>query len=221
MHVRIGALVQDANMLVPYADMLNHSFQPNCFFHWRFKDCMLEVMINAGQQINKGDEMTINYMSGKMNNMYMERYGFSSSVNPWDVIQFSGDSQIHLDSFLSVFNISGLPEDLYHNKSLSGAEDNFVDGAVLAAARTLPTWSDRDLPPIPSIERKAAKELQEECLKLLAEYPTTADEDQRILDSDPQMRRTLTAAIKYRLHRKLFIGKVIQALELYQDRILF
>ncbi|KAK1277676.1 hypothetical protein QJS04_geneDACA022734 [Acorus gramineus] len=80
MHVRIGALVQDANMLVPYADMLNHSFQPNCFFHWRFKDRMLEVMINAGQQINKGDEMTINYMSGKMNNMYMERYGFSSSV---------------------------------------------------------------------------------------------------------------------------------------------
>ncbi|KAK1308848.1 hypothetical protein QJS10_CPA09g00814 [Acorus calamus] len=221
MHVRIGALVQDANMLVPYADMLNHSFQPNCFFHWRFKDRMLEVMINAGQQINKGDEMTINYMSGKMNNMYMERYGFSSSVNPWDVIQFSGDSQIHWDSFLSVFNISGLPEDLYHNKSLSGTEDNFVDGAVLAAARTLPTWSDRDLPPIPSIERKAAKELQEECLKLLAEYPTTADEDQRILDSDPQMRRTLTAAIKYRQYRKLFIGKVIQALELYQDRILF
>ncbi|KAK1277673.1 hypothetical protein QJS04_geneDACA022733 [Acorus gramineus] len=86
---------------------------------------------------------------------------------------------------------------LKKDESLSGAEDNFVDGAVLAAARTLPTWSDGDLPPIPSIERKAAKELQEECLKLLAEYPTTADEDQRILDSDPQMRRTLTAAIKY------------------------
>lgn len=39
------------------ADMLNHSFQPNCFLHWRFKDRMLEVMINAGQQIKKGDEV--------------------------------------------------------------------------------------------------------------------------------------------------------------------
>lgn len=37
--------------------MLNHSFQPNCFFHWRFRDRMLEVMINAGQQIKKGEEV--------------------------------------------------------------------------------------------------------------------------------------------------------------------
>ncbi|XP_028554091.1 protein PLASTID TRANSCRIPTIONALLY ACTIVE 14 isoform X1 [Dendrobium catenatum] len=57
MKIRIGALVQNTNMLVPYADMLNHSFQPNCFFHWRFKDRMLEVMINAGQRIKKGDEV--------------------------------------------------------------------------------------------------------------------------------------------------------------------
>ena len=41
------------------ADMLNHSFQPNCFFHWRFKDRMLEVLINAGQQIKKGDEVCL------------------------------------------------------------------------------------------------------------------------------------------------------------------
>lgn len=37
--------------------MLNHSFQPNCFLHWRSKDRMLEVMINAGQRIKKGDEV--------------------------------------------------------------------------------------------------------------------------------------------------------------------
>ncbi|KAJ8433619.1 hypothetical protein Cgig2_023558 [Carnegiea gigantea] len=59
MQIRVGALVQDANMLVPYADMLNHSFQPNCFFHWRFKDRMLEVMINPGQRIEKGEEVRI------------------------------------------------------------------------------------------------------------------------------------------------------------------
>ncbi|KAM7264859.1 hypothetical protein ACFE04_002542 [Oxalis oulophora] len=155
MEMRIGALYQDANMLVPYADMLNHSFRPNCFFHWRFKDRMLEVMINAGQRIKKGEEMTVNYLPGQMNDVYMQRYGFSSSVNPWDVIQFSGNARIHLDSFLSIFNISGLPEEYYHNSRLSKNEETFVDGAVLAAARTLPTWSDGDLPPIPSVEKKA------------------------------------------------------------------
>ncbi|XP_015875020.3 protein PLASTID TRANSCRIPTIONALLY ACTIVE 14 [Ziziphus jujuba] len=221
MQMRIGALVQDANMLVPYADMLNHSFQPNCFFHWRFKDRMLEVMINAGQRIRKGDEMTVNYMSPQKNDMFMQRYGFSSSVNPWDVIQFSGNARIHLDSFLSVFNISGLPEEYYHNSRLSNSGDTFVDGAVIAAARTLPTWSDGDVPPMPGMERRAVKELQEECLQMLGEFPTTSKQDQKILDSMPQARRTLAAAIKYRLHRKLFMEKVIQALDIYQERILF
>ncbi|RZS08295.1 hypothetical protein BHM03_00039243, partial [Ensete ventricosum] len=59
----VGALVQDANMLVPYADMLNHSFQPNCFLHWRFKDRMLEVMINAGQRIKKGEEVSLAFVT--------------------------------------------------------------------------------------------------------------------------------------------------------------
>lgn len=221
MQIRIGALVQDTNMLIPYADMLNHSFEPNCFFHWRFKDRMLEVMINAGQRIKKGDEMTINYMSGQKNNFFMQRYGFSSAVNPWDDIQFSGSARIHLDSFLSVFSISGLPDEYYHNNRLSNDGDGFVDGAVIAAARTLPTWSNGDVPPVPSLERKAVKELQEECQQMLGKYPTTAQEDREILDSLPEPTRTLEAAIRYRLHRKLFIEKVIQALDIYQEQILF
>ncbi|GAV75045.1 SET domain-containing protein/Rubis-subs-bind domain-containing protein [Cephalotus follicularis] len=221
MQMRIGALIQYANMLVPYADMLNHSFQPNCFYHWRFKDRMLEVMINAGQRIRKGEELTVNYMHGQKNDMYMQRYGFSSSVNPWDVILFSGNARVHLESFLSVFNISGLPEEYYYNTGqISNDGDTFVDGTVIAAARTLPTWSDGDVPPIPSLEKKAVKELQEECQRMLAEFPTTSEQDQKILDSMPEAR-TLEAAIKYRLHRKLFMEKVIAALDIYQERILF
>lgn len=57
--------------------MLNHSFQPNCFFHWRFKDRMLEVMINAGQQIKKGDEVLVtNFLNLEYNN-YMPIYNGS------------------------------------------------------------------------------------------------------------------------------------------------
>ncbi|CAN0920088.1 Protein PLASTID TRANSCRIPTIONALLY ACTIVE 14 [Linum grandiflorum] len=221
MQMRVGALEQEANMFVPYADMLNHSPEPNCFFHWRFKDRMLEVMINAGQEIKKGEEMTVNYMKGQQNKMYMERYGFSSPVNPWDVIPFSGNSRIHLESFLSVFNISGLPEEYYHNYEIAGRGDSFVDGAVLAAARTLPTWSEGDVPPLPTVERKAVRELKEECQKMLAQYPTTSKEDQKILDSMEEPRRTLEAAVMYRMHRKMLIEKVIQALDMYLDRLLF
>ncbi|CAM8911523.1 unnamed protein product [Rhodiola kirilowii] len=223
MQMRVGSLVQDANLLIPYADMMNHSFQPNCFFHWRHKDRMFEVMINAGQQIKKGDEMTVNYMNGCTSDKLMESYGFSMSVNPWDVIQFSGNARIHLESFLSIFNISGLPEEYYYNtgRLSGGGGGRFVDGAVLAAARTIPTWSDKDLPPIPSQEQSAVKELQGQCQQMLAEYPTTSEQDQEILESMPESRRTFEAAIKYRLHRKLLLEKIIKALEIYQERLLF
>lgn len=56
-----------------------------------------------------------------------------------------------------------------------------MNGAVIAAARTLPMWSDGDMPPIPSMERKAARELQEECHQMLAEFSTTSRQDQQIL----------------------------------------
>lgn len=56
-----------------------------------------------------------------------------------------------------------------------------MDGAVIAAARTLPSWSEGDTPPIPSAERNAARELQEECHQILAMFPTTSDQDKQIL----------------------------------------
>lgn len=63
----------------------------------------------------------------------------------------------------------------------SGEDANFVDGAVIAAARALPTWSDGDVPPVPSTERKSARELQADCNQLLAEFPSTIEQDQQIL----------------------------------------
>ncbi|PAN17849.1 hypothetical protein PAHAL_3G159300 [Panicum hallii] len=220
MKMRMGAFIQDANILAPYADMLNHSPNANCFLHWRFKDRMLEVMIKAGHAIKKGDEMTIDYMSG-VNSKFMERYGFSSPTNPWELINFSSPAKIHMDSFLSVFNIAGLHDELYHNSALPSVETNFVDGAVVAAARALPTWSDGDVPAVPSVERKSAQVLQEECRQMLDSFSTTIEQDQQILDSDVHISKTREIAIKYRLHRKMLLQKIIDSLDIYQDRILF
>ncbi|KAH9292845.1 hypothetical protein KI387_041965, partial [Taxus chinensis] len=101
---------------------------------------------------------------------------------------FSGEAKIHLESFLSAFCIAGLADEFYHNDALSDEDDKFVDGAVLAAARTLPTWSEGDLPFLPSIEKKAVEELQEECWKLLGTFPTTVDEDIKMLDANSNGR---------------------------------
>lgn len=65
--------------------------------------------------------------------------------------------------------------------NLSNEGDTFVDGAVIAAARTLPTWSDGDVPPVPSAERKAVKTLQDECQKMLSGFATSSKQDQKLL----------------------------------------
>lgn len=64
--------------------------------------------------------------------------------------------------------------------ALPSVEANFVDGAVVAAARALPTWSDGDVPAIPSVERKSAQVLQE-CRQMLDSFSTTVEHDQQIL----------------------------------------
>ncbi|XP_024159087.1 uncharacterized protein LOC112166469 isoform X5 [Rosa chinensis] len=94
--------------------------------------------------------------------------------------QLSGNAGIHLDS-LSIFKISGLREKYYHNSHLSSGGGTFVDRAVIAAARALPIWSDGGCASNSSMERRAIKELQEECRQMLAAFPTNFKEDQNIL----------------------------------------
>lgn len=69
--------------------------------------------------------------------------------------------------------------------ALTSGESTFVDGGVVAAARTLPTWSDGDLPAIPSVERKSAQALQEECRKMVESFSTTIQQDEEILGNTP------------------------------------
>lgn len=91
----------------------------------------------------------------------------------------------------------------------SGEDNNFVNGAVIAAARTLPTWSDGDMPPIPSLERKAARELQEECHQMLAEFPTTSQEDLQILGTIMQNIEQMNCQyLKPHLNLLLISGRI-------------
>ncbi|CAM6094608.1 unnamed protein product [Calypogeia fissa] len=218
MTMTIGSKVQDAHMLIPYADMLNHSYHATCSYRWRKRDRMLEVVMNPGQTVRQGDEMTLNYAHSMPSELFMQYYGFSSSKNPFEVVKFSGKAKIHRESFLSAFNLSDISKDV----SYTGPEEDergVIDGAVLAAARALPTWSEEDLPFLPSQEIKAARNLKQECKQLLQTFPTTLDEDRFIYDSctDPRLQ----AAVKYRMHRKILIRTIMETLDLYIQRIIY
>jgi hypothetical protein len=48
-------------------------------------------------------------------NLSYETDIFYLEQNSWEKLNFSGDVRVHKDSFLSVFNISGLPDDYHYN----------------------------------------------------------------------------------------------------------
>lgn len=62
-------------------------------------------------------------------------------------------------------------------------KDRCADGPVLAAARTIPSWSHVDIhPSVPSTVRKGVNELRQDCEQELEEFRyNCVDLDQQIL----------------------------------------
>ncbi|KAI5068232.1 hypothetical protein GOP47_0016577 [Adiantum capillus-veneris] len=141
--------------------------------------------------------------------------------NEWEKLEFSGNARIHKDSFLSAFHIAGLHDAYYFYDHAVDSGDAFLDGDLLAVARSLPCWSEKDLPFQPSAEKASVKELEEECFKLLKAYPTKLERDLELLGSPRRKSRRWRVAVEYRKHRKTLIKKTIRALDLYLERLLF
>eukprot|EP00271_Cylindrocystis_brebissonii_P007397 TRINITY_DN20894_c0_g1_i1.p1 TRINITY_DN20894_c0_g1~~TRINITY_DN20894_c0_g1_i1.p1 ORF type:complete len:526 (-),score=90.07 TRINITY_DN20894_c0_g1_i1:295-1872(-) len=221
MHCVFGALRQDTYVLCPYADMLNHSYVPRCFYRWRKADRMLEVFLGMNQKVRVGTHLTMAYVERQSNDELMARYGFSMPDNQWEAVEFSGRAKIHRNSFLATFSITGEP-DAYTFEEGDEEKVAFLDGSVIAMARALPLWQEGELPPLPSLERQAALQLQDECRELLGRFPTTWEEDRELLElhGHPRSARW-TAAIKYRMDRKAFHEKIIDALHIYQKSFIF
>ncbi|CAI5949130.1 unnamed protein product [Closterium sp. NIES-64] len=67
-HTPMGTVKTDTHMLLPYADMLNHSFSPLCSLHWRKSDRVMEVRVDAGHIVRAGTEV---------------RHGAAGGVGQW------------------------------------------------------------------------------------------------------------------------------------------
>ena len=74
-------------MLVPYADLINHSNQPNATYEYSEEDGKLGVIIRATEDIQAGQEVTIAYGPDKSNEMLLKQYGFIT-----DSAFFSGEN---------------------------------------------------------------------------------------------------------------------------------
>ena len=59
--------------------------------------------------------------------------------------------------------------------------DPLVDCSLIAAARCIPQWSAKDLPALPSKEEAAALAIAKACVEELERYPTSLEEDMKLL----------------------------------------
>ncbi|CAI5997076.1 unnamed protein product [Closterium sp. NIES-65] len=221
-HTPMGTVKTDTHMLLPYADMLNHSFSPLCSLHWRKSDRVMEVRVDAGHIVRAGTELTISYVPKADNRALMRSFGFSIThvrahhsracpsltcvpvPNPWEQVTLAHATpaappsltssspststapftppshHIHRDSFLSAFDLIATDDDYDYNPGDS-PPDPFVDGALVAALRCLPTWTNGDVPAVPSEELQAVRWLQQRCWEQLGAFPTTLQQDEAVL----------------------------------------
>lgn len=75
------------NMLVPYADLINHSNEPNATYEYSEEEGRLGVIIRATADISAGQEVTIAYGPDKSNEVLLKQYGFIT-----DSAYFSGEN---------------------------------------------------------------------------------------------------------------------------------
>ncbi|CAI7787866.1 unnamed protein product, partial [Closterium sp. NIES-53] len=148
--------------------------------------------------------MTISYVPKADNRTLMRSFGFSITQNPWEQVTLADATpaaapslasspattpfippphHIHRDSFLSAFDLIATDDDYDYNPGDS-PPDPFVDGALVAALRCLPTWTNGDVPAVPSEELRAVRWLQQRCREKLGAFPTTLEQDEAVLESE-------------------------------------
>jgi hypothetical protein len=176
--------------MVPFADMLNHSQEPNATWagdHSRGMD------VKALRRIRKGEEITISYGT-KANTEWLASYGFCVEDDLADTVTLAfGLPKGH---FLPQMWPTRYPR----GASLGFTVDRNPEGKAVrrmfsflrlcslpdhAAARALPETSESDGERVPALgadnEREALELLTASCEMRLREYPTTLEEDERLL----------------------------------------
>ena len=65
-------------MLVPYADLINHSNDPNAAYEYSEEPEKTGVIIRASADIAAGQEVNIAYGPDRSNEVLLKQYGFIS-----------------------------------------------------------------------------------------------------------------------------------------------
>lgn len=219
------------SLMVPLADMANHSNTPNAGY--RLDSASQTFSIVSTQVIPAGDEVLISYLGerpSKSSTDLMKDYGFVLPGNINDVISFevAGDKQ-QQQQLLS-------PAALLQAAAAAAAEHVQGDAPEAAAQQRRLQAVMKSLQPYVAqpadagpVQKQGPADssqqqlylvqvLQQQCQQQAERLPTTVDEDKQLLCEEQHSSR-LQAAVTARLEHKLLLAAALDLLGNYAGQI--
>ena len=168
----------ELGIVVPFACMANHSFDPNGNFQYRADAGTFELFARRG--VSAGDEFCISYGEGHENAKLVAAYGFSVPGNPNEPLANVGPEPF------------GVAPDALRKHVADLASQGELPGRLRAASNALTTGQ-----PV----AHAAAAARDRVHAALASFPTSASEDLALL-ANPELTAHMQTAVGYRLERK-------------------
>jgi hypothetical protein len=216
--------------LVPYADLMNHSPYSNTYIDAQRSGLPLlsrteEVALYADRSYKKFEQVFINY-GEKSNADLLLLYGFALERNPFNAVDISvglskndplyNQKKAYLDrAGRGAFSVRfPLQQDRYPSELIDFLRLLLVEPEDLG----LTTLDNVDFnePISPSLERRVLTTMIGICESYLEQYPTTADEDDKLINDKNMISlfsRQQRMAIKLRVSEKRILQQTITAVK--------
>lgn len=194
-------------LTVPFCDLSNHDFVPNCGFQLKADglgcdDTSGFFQFISNQEIAQGAEVTISYGDQVTNWKLLKHYGFTLEGNPNDTVHFG-----YLDLLPAKMARHG--RNVYDDGVARGFEylqHCYKEGVIASLFapgnnETHQEWQD------------TAQKLHAQCNAMLGRMPTDLEEDETMLATDDLLSPRLRSIVKYRAQKKRRIASCRAFLE--------
>ena len=193
-----------AEGMVPYADMLNHKMPRQT--SWNYSNSRDGFIIEACERIKKGDQVYDSY-GNKCNNRFLLNYGFVNLNNEADnevaiTVTMSADDKLTEQKRLickenssRTFRVMANLDTQIMSRFLSFVRFIEFDETPEQLNKFMYSWNhSRSVEDIPIINRRnetlVFEKVKSLCQIALAEYPTTHEDDLKLLaEDDPPMSK--------------------------------
>ncbi|EFJ46660.1 hypothetical protein VOLCADRAFT_92848 [Volvox carteri f. nagariensis] len=183
--VRTRTFSEDVNgegltLMVPYADMANHSFQYNSTFCMARDNERFELRLLS--PLGPGEEASICYGEDKPNFEVMRDYGFVVPGNPNDRIKLPNQDSLPELNGVSLLESVGLKGDWREgNVTYKQSLENVLELAFIRRRNAVLSMNLSDGSRAPKAERAAAAAVRQSYQAALDELPSSIAHDQHFL----------------------------------------